>query len=201
MFLFDPLTTQDSKFLIFMITIVKFRNQKSKKLRYFLLLFCRVARDRQPVYCLASLPVAGVWTHLPLPFFHSGASEEEDTWRQTIPRGKHPFPVCMWQRVCNGFWYLWKLPGNKLLPLDMSPDPQRAHMSPRDNKFYEYWLCASCSLVVGHGKSPVDQLGGSSGNSPKAALNLLTQESQPLEYCASQQYHFLRKVLEYLERK
>lgn len=188
-----------------MITVIKFRFRNQRNWGTCLCPYCTImvvrSSTRLSTYILCCLPCCDwYWTHLLFLFFCSGASEEEDTWRLTIPRGKHPFPVCMWQRVCNGFWYLWKLPGNKLLPLDMSPDPQQAHMSPRDNKFYAYWVCASCSLVVGHRKSPFDQLGGLFRQLPKGCFEL-TQESQPLEYCASQQYHFLRKVLEYLERK
>lgn len=51
------------------------------------------------------------------------------------------------------------------------------------------------------GRAPLINLEALQATPQRLLLNLLTQESQPLEYCASQQYHFLRKVLEYLGRK
>lgn len=179
-----------------MIAVVKFRNQKSKKLRHFpvaLLLDHDRSSLRLSTCVLCGLLFCDIWTHLLLLLFCSGASEEEDTWRLTIPCRKYPFPVCMWQRVCNGFWYLWKLPGNKLLPLDMSPDPQQAHVSKGPGIVCILTVCFlfSCDRSWG---SPFDQLGGLFRQLPNGCFEL-TQESQPLEYyCASQQYHFLRKI-------
>lgn len=81
----------------------------------------------------------------------------------------------------------------------MSPDPQQAHVPKGPG--------AMCTLTVGFlfscgrsRKSPFNQLGGLCRQTPNGCFEL-AQESQPLEYCASQHYHFLRKVLEHLERK
>lgn len=57
------------------------------------------------------------------------------------------------------------------------PQIHSRHTFPRDQGLYAYRLCASCSLVIGHGGAPLINLEGSSDNSPMAALNLLRKAS------------------------
>ena len=117
------------------------------------------------------------------PFLCSGASEEEDTWRLAIPRGNHSFPSC----VCDSVYVTASdscesCPATNALPPDTSPDPQQAHVSPRDDQLYARWLCFS-SFRCGRSRKSAPLI----SQEQLRVLEVipldcfeLTQESQPL---------------------
>lgn len=89
-----------------------------------------------------------------------------------------PSPVCMWQRIYNGFWFLWKLPGNKCSSTRYNPRPtQQAHISSADDQFYAYWLCDRSRKSAPVINQPGAIQKGPLGNPSVAALNSLRKVS------------------------